>query len=100
MSKHVTDNERQRLLQMVYDGASLAAVIELVKIHRYVRRHEAEDVWLAGLAEEFAELASALAGIHYDSPDWELLEIASIALNWLDYRRVRRRTERQKGGDL
>ena len=44
--------------------------------------------WYKGLCEEIDELGAALNGEHTDSPDHELIQIASIALNWLDMRGV------------
>ena len=42
--------------------------------------------WLTRLVEEVGELAQALTARHEHSPDYELLQIASIAINWLDNR--------------
>lgn len=45
-----------------------------------------ESYWLMRLMQELGELASSLANDHEDSPDHELKQIASIALNWLEMR--------------
>ena len=46
--------------------------------------HDLEFVdWLPNLVEEVGELAGAITGKHDDHPHWELMQIASIALNWL-----------------
>ncbi len=39
--------------------------------------------WLARLMQEVGELSSSLVGDHRDPPEHELLQVASIALNWL-----------------
>lgn len=39
--------------------------------------------WLARLMQEVGELASSLVGDHKDAPEHELLQIASISMNWL-----------------
>jgi len=41
-----------------------------------------------GLLEEVGELALAIAGIHEHNVDYELQQIASICLNWLEMRNV------------
>ena len=40
--------------------------------------------WFARLVQEVGELGSSIAGDHEDPLEWELAQIASIALNWLD----------------
>ena len=49
-------------------------------------RDEPESYWLARLMQEVGELSSSLVGDHEDSPEHELQQIASIALNWLEMR--------------
>jgi hypothetical protein len=39
--------------------------------------------WLARLMQEVGELGSSLVGDHKDTPEHELLQIATISLNWL-----------------
>jgi len=48
-----------------------------------------DERWLQGLVEEVGELASALAGRHEHTPEFELRQIAAIALNWLAERQWR-----------
>jgi hypothetical protein len=52
--------------------------------HRWVDRDGA--YWCQRLMQEVGELASALAGDHDDSPEHELRQVASIAINWLRLR--------------
>ena len=56
--------------------------------HRYRShwRDRSELFWLSRLMQEVGELSAALTDNHDDSPDHELLQIASICLNWLDKR--------------
>ena len=61
-------------------------VLELTQGHIKTWRDEPQARWLAGLMAEVGELADALHGKHEHSPDWELEQIAAIALNWLDMR--------------
>lgn len=49
-------------------------------------RDKAEWYWLARFTEEVGELAGALVGNHVGPVEWELSQIAAIALNWLDMR--------------
>lgn len=65
---------------------ALMAILERRNEHAGTWRGEPESRWLVGLVEEVAELAAALEGQHAHSPDWELTQIASICLNWLEYR--------------
>ena len=66
--------------------AAWRQVIALAIGHRATWRAEPESRWLAGLMAEVGELADAMHGKHEHSPDWELEQIAAIALNWLDMR--------------
>ena len=44
---------------------------------------EDQEYWLGRLKEEVQELEDSLAGEHEDPPGHELMQIASIAINWL-----------------
>jgi hypothetical protein len=48
-----------------------------------------ETYWLARFMEEVGELAGALVGNHVGPVEWELSQLAAIALNWLDMRAAR-----------
>lgn len=49
-------------------------------------RDRDEHYWFARLTQEVGELGSSLVGDHRDPPEWELIQIASIAVNWLRMR--------------
>ena len=72
------------------DDRALAqlSVTELARFHKLMWRDESESYWLSQLIEEVAELAAALLGKHDDPPEWELMQIASIAINWLARRKA------------
>lgn len=61
-------------------------VLELKNSHSNTWRDKPESYWFARLSQEVGELGSSLVGDHEDSPDWELNQIASICLNWLEMR--------------
>jgi hypothetical protein len=44
---------------------------------------ESESYWFARLVEEVGELGASLANDHEHTPDVELRQIATIAMNWL-----------------
>ncbi len=61
-------------------------VLELKKRHEQTWRGRPESRWIRGLLGELAELARSLLGLHHHPPEWELMQIAAICLNWLEYR--------------
>ena len=65
----------------------LDAVLALKEQHSITWRLRPEPYWCARLMQEVGELAAALVNDHEHSPDWELTQIASICLNWLEMRR-------------
>ena len=65
-------------------------VQELVNQNLTRWRDKDDSYWLARLMQEVGELASSLVGDHEDTPEHELQQIASIAINWLDHRSHRR----------
>jgi hypothetical protein len=61
----------------------IAPVLELMR-HHDKTWHELDEVrWLAGLVEEVGELAASMMDKHDDPIAWEMMQIASIALNYL-----------------
>jgi len=46
-----------------------------------------DNLWLLTLLEEISELILSLRGKHDNPPDLELVEIASICINWLEKRK-------------
>ena len=67
-------------------GLIAREVLSLQQRHRGTWRDRHEHYWLTQLLEEVAELGNALVGEHEHDPDYELRQIASICLNWLDMR--------------
>lgn len=61
-------------------------------------REKPDSYWLARLMQEVGELASALVDDHPHTPDWELTQIASICINWLDMRQRVAALSGEKGG--
>ncbi len=61
------------------------------RVIAYANEHDAKKTWwgktdaewLVGLTEEYLELHLALDGEHEHSPEFELLQIASCAINFL-----------------
>jgi len=71
-----------------YDHAILelkeiGPVLDLMRQHDTTWHDKGESYWLAGLVEEIGEFASFMIGKHDDAITWEMMQIASIALNWL-----------------
>ena len=64
-------------------------VYELAMHHEATWAGEPDARWLQGLVEEVGELASALAGRHEHTPEFELRQIATIAMNWMAERHHR-----------
>jgi hypothetical protein len=58
----------------------------MVEKYRHHWRDRDDMYWLARLMQEVGELGSSLVGDHDDTPEHELVQIASIAINWLDKR--------------
>jgi hypothetical protein len=54
--------------------------------HRNSWRDQDDEYWLARLYEEIDELTASVSGAHDDSVEHELVQIASICMNWLDKR--------------
>ena len=53
-------------------------------------RDRDDSYWLMRLVQEVGELASSLACDHDDTPEHELKQIGSIAINWLAKREAQR----------
>jgi hypothetical protein len=62
-------------------------VLELKEQHKDTWREQTESYWYQRLVGEVGELGCSLAGDHDDPPEWELMQIAAICLNWLESRR-------------
>ena len=64
-------------------------VLELKSVYDNYGHDDPEWRWCMRLLEEVGELVLALLGLHKHSPDLELRQIASIAMNWLEVREVK-----------
>ena len=71
---------------MANDQDWTKAAIALKDDHSETWRDRSDWYWLWRLLLEFRELVSAMLGFHKDKPEWEMLQIAAICLNWLDKR--------------
>lgn len=67
---------------------ALASVIVLKERYANHWSMKNDSYWLARLMQEVGELASAIVEDHEHPPETELLQIASICLNWLEKRDV------------
>lgn len=61
-------------------------VLQFKWAHRYNWRDKSDAYWFDRLIKEITELQAALFSYHRDSAEHELAQVASICLNWLDYR--------------
>jgi hypothetical protein len=66
------------------------SVFALKQTHLETWRDRSQLKWTLGLLEEVVELLLSLVGLHKGPPGWELQQIASIAMNWLEVRAERR----------
>lgn len=71
-------------------GKPVDDVMALKAHHADKWQDQPDSYWFARLAQELGELGSSLVGDHDDTPEHELRQIASIALNWLELRLRRR----------
>jgi hypothetical protein len=65
------------------EGTVIGEVIALVECYRDKWDDKDDSYWFMRLSQEVGELGSSLAGDHDDTPEHELRQIASIAMNWL-----------------
>ena len=63
----------------------LDKVVDKTNEHSNTWKGRPISTWLLGLHEEVSELDCVIHGDHDDSLENELVQIASIALNWLDH---------------
>ena len=61
-------------------------VLDLQRKHKDTWADRPDAYWFARLVEEVGELGAALVDDHEHTPDWELAQIAAIAINWLRHR--------------
>jgi len=58
-------------------------LIDYAKRHSHLWRHQGDHYWLARLHQEVAELTLTLDHQHQGPRNHELLQIATICINWL-----------------
>ena len=63
--------------------AEAAIVLEYAEKYREKWQDRDDAYWLGALVEEVGELGAALNGEHHHTPELELRQISSIAINWL-----------------
>lgn len=76
----------------------LDQIVGLQRYHNKTWRNKRQWRWVLGLIEEVVELIASLVGLHEGPPEWELMQIASICLNWLEYRQELSRSRRRCRG--
>lgn len=54
--------------------------------HRNHWREKSDWYWFWRILQEIVELFLSLLKLHKDTPDWEILQIATIGINWLEKR--------------
>ncbi len=78
-------------VEMVSAGlsASVCKCVDMKQYHGRTWLNRSRWGWFLGLVEEVVELGLALAGLHPHSADFELGQIASIAMNWHEREAIR-----------
>lgn len=59
------------------------AVYRLSDKYKFYWQHKSNWYWAWRLFQEFIELIGSLLYIHKNPPKWELIQIASICINWM-----------------
>lgn len=70
-------------LKALMEGTPILATIRLQKRYSAYWRDRSNIYWLWRLLQEFFELCGSVTGFHKDPVKWELMQIASICLNWM-----------------
>jgi hypothetical protein len=73
----------EKELAAYIESPLFTSVLTLAFKHRNTWKDKPIDYWYYRLMEEVGELGASLAGRHEDPPQLELLEIASIAMNFI-----------------
>jgi hypothetical protein len=71
----------------------VASTLRLKDEHAATWRNRREPYWLYRLFLEFVELALALVGLPGHDPEIELRQIAAICMNWMEYRKDKRKSD-------
>jgi len=61
---------------------------ELVDYYGQTWKDKSQLFWFVSLLEEVIELGLSLLGLHKDTPEYEIAQIASIAINWKKHRQA------------
>lgn len=69
----------------------IEAVIRMKETYVAYWQERPDSFWFARLIQECGELGSSLIGDHVDTPEHELMQIASICLNWLEKRELEKK---------
>ena len=64
-------------------------VIELKRKHSSTWQNKSDWFWALALLEEVLELLLALVSLHRGPVEWELTQISSMAMNWMEMRKRR-----------
>ena len=59
-------------------------VLDLKFLYQDQWRGKSQWYWMWRLLQEVGELLFSLLGLHDDPPEWELGQIASITMNWME----------------
>lgn len=62
----------------------ITEILELKNEHSDTWRDRSNFYWLWKLFGEFVELGLSLCRLHRHFPEWELMQIAAIAMNWVE----------------
>jgi len=63
--------------------AAYQCVLEVARSHAHLWHERDSLFWIRALREEMVELSISLGTVSGDPQEWELAQIASIAMNWL-----------------
>lgn len=73
------------------EGSPVMATIRMQQKYKDHWREKGDWYWFWKLSQEIMALAWNVAGFHRDgSPRWELMQIASICLNWMQLHEARK----------
>lgn len=68
------------------DGTTVLATIRLMNKYRRSWLDRSNWYWFYRLCQEVFELFGCLLGVHKDPPEWEMMQIAAICMNWKNHR--------------
>lgn len=81
-------------MELWVEGSPIMATIRMQQKYKDHWREKNDWYWFWKLAQEFLALGWNVAGFHRDgSPRWELMQIASICMNWMQLHEARKAAE-------